>query len=99
MPPIRTDATSQTLSVRQTLEPLLREMRAARAPVAPEWVGPRELRAIRRHMRWTQTDMATRLNEAIGGKYRQTDISQYERGARPNPPLLRDLTIFFHAYE
>ncbi len=99
MPPTRSNATSQTLPVRQMLEPLLREMRAARAPVAAEWVGPRELRAIRRHMHWTQTDMATRLNEAVGGKWRQTDISQYERGARPNPPLLRDLTTFFRTYE
>ena len=99
MTPTRGDATVQTLSVRQNLAALLREMKAARAPVEAEWVGPRELRAIRRHMGWTQTDMATRLNEAIGAKCRQTDISQYERGVRPNAALLRDLTTFFSAYE
>ena len=99
MPPTRRDATDQTLPVRDILVPLLHEMKAARAPTPPEWVGPRELRAIRRHMHWTQTDMATRLNETVGGKWRQTDISQYERGARPNPPLLRDLTTYFSAFE
>lgn len=99
MTPTQGDARDQPLSDRQRLVTLLREMIAARAPVEPEWVGPRELRAIRRHMGWTQTDLANHVNKAIGTTYRQTDISQYERGVRPNNALLRDLTTFFGAYE